>query len=108
MEAVESTEGCGLALHGHAGLLAVEYGLSHPRSDGEGARNLLLQPALICRRGARRSLTCGLRAGECQARLRLSGPSRRVDWLRHCLFPRSADGGEPVAWSSDTNECGPS
>jgi hypothetical protein len=38
-----------------------------------------LQPALICRRGPRRSLTCGLRAGECRARLRLSGSSRRVD-----------------------------
>src|ERR1700689_1616939 len=40
---------------------------------------IVSKPAPICRRGTRRSLTCGLRAGECQARLRLSGPA--VVWI---------------------------
>jgi uncharacterized protein len=83
------------AVEQHAGQLARDHALTG--ADAVHLASALairdLQPALICRRGTRRSLTCGLRAGGCQARLRLSGASRRVDWLGHCLFPRSAGGG---------------
>ncbi len=66
-----------------------------------------LQPALICRRGTRRSLTCGLQAGECQARLRLSGLSRRADWLRQCLFPDLSAAGSPWRGRRTLTSVGP-